>query len=142
MAEHQAHIRWHSGGEFSHESYNKEHLAQISGHDLPMASANTEGFSDPEQALAASVASCHMLTFLALAAKKRLIVEQYEDHPIAFSQAMEDGRFWVSKIQLQPKVVFTDDHGPSDEALKKMHEKAHHHCFIANSLRSEVEVLS
>lgn len=141
MAEHIAHIQWHSGGEFSHQSYNKEHVATISGNALPMASANTQGFSDPEQALAASVASCHMLTFLALAAKKRLVVERYEDNPMATSEAMEDGRFWVSKIQLQPSVMFAEGHGPSNEALRKMHEKAHHHCFIANSLQSEVELI-
>lgn len=140
MAEHKAHIQWHSGGEFSHQSYNKEHVAVISGHSLPMASANTADFSDPEQALAASVASCHMLTFLALAAKKRLVVESYEDNPIAISDQLEDGRFWVSKIQLSPKVIFAEGHGPSEEGLNKMHEKAHHHCFIANSLKSEVVI--
>jgi len=140
MSEHHAKIQWQANGPFSHDQYNKQHMAELSGHTLPMASANTAGFCDPEQALAASLSSCHMLTFLALAAKKRLVVERYDDNPVATVGQLEDGRFAVTKIELFPEVSFASDSIVSEEALKKMHEKAHHHCFVSNGLGCEVVI--
>lgn len=142
MSEHHAKVHWQANGLFSHEQYNKEHQAELSGHVLPMASANTPGFCDPEQALAASLASCHMLTFLALAAKKRLVVDTYDDDPVATVGQLEDGRYAVTKIELFPKVSFANDSAVTNDALQKMHEKAHHHCFVSNGLSCEVVIHS
>ena len=104
-----------------------------------MSSANTENHVDPEQALTFSLSSCHMLTFLALAAKKRLVVEHYEDEAVGILGQNQAGKNFVERIVLNPKVTF-DGKTPDADALKKMHDKAHDHCFIANSVRSQVEI--
>ena len=36
---------------------------------------------NPEEALVAALSSCHMLTFLAIAARRRLVVERYDEDP-------------------------------------------------------------
>lgn len=138
MSEHHAHIKWQKDGDFSHEGYNSAHSAEASGQSLAMATANTEQHVDPEQALAMSLASCHMLTFLALAAKKRLVVEHYEDNPIAYVEQNEDGKYYVPRIRLRPQVRFAGEVKAS--AIESMHHKAHQHCFISNSLQSEVMI--
>lgn len=140
MSEHEAHIQWQRQGDFSHEGFERQHEATISGHTLPMSGANTPNFADPEQTLAAALASCHMQTFLAVAAKKRLTVEHYEDTAIATVEQNDAGRFYVSKVLLQPKAVFSGDKQPNAEEIEKMHHKAHDHCFVSNSLISQVDI--
>ncbi|MGK0444429.1 MAG: organic hydroperoxide reductase OsmC/OhrA [Bermanella sp.] len=136
MSEHSASISWHKQGSFSHEGFERGHEAAISGHTIPMSGANTPAFVDPEQMLAASLASCHMQTFLALAAKKRLQVERYEDTATAKVDTNSDGKQYVSEVRLTPKAVFTGDKRPTQEEIEKMHHKAHEHCFVSNSLIS------
>lgn len=141
MSEHFAKISWQRSGEFSHTGFVTHHEAEISGISIPMSTANTPEHVDPEQALAASLASCHMLTFLALAAKKRLVVESYDVEAVAHASLNEKGRTFVKMIELKPKVEFSQDSGVDAEQLEKMHHKAHDHCFIANSLLSEVVIV-
>lgn len=138
ISEHVAQVSWQRKGEFSHLGYDESHQAQISGISIPMSTANTPDYIDPEQALAASLASCHMLTFLALAAKKRLVVESYDVQSTAYVSLNEQGKTFVDTIKIKPEVVFSKDSDVSREQLEKMHHKAHSHCFIANSLLSEV----
>lgn len=137
MSEHTASIAWHALGEFSHEGFERSHQATISGHTVPMSGANTPAFVDPEQMLAASLASCHMQTFLVLAAKKRLQVASYEDTATAKVETNADGKQYVSEVHLNPKAVFAGDKKPSQDDIEKMHHKAHDHCFISNSLLSK-----
>lgn len=136
MSEHSASISWHKQGTFSHEGFERGHEADISGHTIPMSGANTPAFVDPEQMLAASLASCHMQTFLALAAKKRLQVESYADTAIAKVETNGEGKQYVSEVRLTPKAVFIGDKRPNQEEIEKMHHKAHEHCFVSNSLIS------
>lgn len=141
MSEHIAKINWIKQGEFSHEGFDRSHTAEFAPEcKVSMAGANNGKFADPEQMFAASLASCHMQTFLLLAAKKRLVVESYEDTAIAFLSKNEEGLFFIEKTTLNPKVVFSGDKRVTAETLQAMHDKAHHHCFIANSIRCEVEI--
>jgi len=140
MSEHTAHIQWQRQGDFSHEGFDRSHEARISGHSLPMAGANTADFADPEQVLAASLASCHMQTFLVLASKKRFHVDSYEDTAIARLDKNDEGKQYVREIELKPKAVFSGDKQPTKEEIEKMHHKAHAFCFISNSLISQVIV--
>lgn len=140
MSEHIANISWQKQGAFSHEGFERGHEALISGQTIPMAGANTPNYVDPEQMLAASLASCHMQTFLALAAKKRLQVESYEDTATAKVEKNDDGKLYVSEVHLTPKAVFSGEKQPSAEDIEKMHHKAHEHCFISNSLVSKTFV--
>jgi organic hydroperoxide reductase OsmC/OhrA len=138
--QHIAVLTWQREGEFSHTGYNKQHQALMSGHILPMAAADDENNADPEQALTAALSSCFMLTFLALAAKKRLVVESYQDTAVGLLAQREDGKFWVSQITLRPRVVFSGNKIPTADEIHAMHAKAHQHCFIANSIKSAVVV--
>lgn len=141
MSEHIIHTRWVKQGEFSHEGYERRHeLAFKADVILPAGGAGNDFGADPEQMLAAAMSSCHMQTFLALAAKKRLVVESYDDTATAEIEQREDGKFWVPVITLKPKAVFSGDKQPDEEAVRAMHEKAHQHCFIANSVTSNVVV--
>ena len=140
MSEHIARVSWQRQGEFSHEGFERAHEASISGHILPMAGANMEGFADPEQTLAASLSSCHMQTFLVLAAKKRFHVESYEDTAVARLDKNAEGKQYVKEIELSPKAVFSGDKQPTTEEIEKMHHKAHTFCFVNNSLISDVIV--
>ena len=129
-----------SPGKFSSEhevSYNDHYMVKAdTAPDWGGSAENT----NPEQALAASLSSCHMMTFLALSAKPKWPVLSYEDHAIAHLGKNDKKQMIVNKIDLHPKVSF--DHGfeVSHEELEKMHDRAHRYCFIANTLDSGVEV--
>jgi organic hydroperoxide reductase OsmC/OhrA len=93
---------------------------------------------DPEEMLVASVASCHMLWFLSLAATAGHVVERYADHAEGEMTKDVQGRLWVSRIVLRPEVVFAADRAPARDALVALHHRAHEECFIANSVKSDV----
>ena len=97
--------------------------------------------SNPEQTLAASVSSCHMMTFLALAAKMSWPVTSYKDSAIATLGKNSKGLMSVIKIELSPKVEFSGGFSVDSEEMKKVQERAHKYCFIANSLSDEVKVV-
>ena len=96
--------------------------------------------TNPEQALAASLSSCHMMTFLALAAKIKWPLSSYDDHAIAHLGENSKGQMIVNQIDLNPKVSFDNGFEISEEEMAKMHDRAHRYCFIANTLDKAVEV--
>ena len=80
-----------------------------------------------------------MLTFLAIAARKRLVVDRYRDAAVGFLEKNADGKLAVTRVVLRPEVSFGSG-PPSPEGLEKIHELAHKECFIANSVRTSVTV--
>ncbi|HLF18396.1 MAG TPA: OsmC family protein [Candidatus Omnitrophota bacterium] len=146
MSEHKATIDWKKSTQsFDYETYNREHTWQFDNKVKIDASAAPEykgktTHIDPEEALVAAAAGCHMLTFLAIASKKRLVVESYHDEAVGFLEQNEDGQLAVTRIHLHPRISFSGDKKPSQEELQLLHEKAHLHCFIANSIKAHVEV--
>lgn len=145
MSEHKASIAWdRDGHDFGYDTYSRNHTWRFLNGQEVGASAAQEflgdpAMVDPEAAFVASVASCHMLTFLAIAARKRLTVERYEDDAVGTLAKNEDGRLAVTRVVLRPRITFAGD-PPSEAAIDKMHHQAHQTCFIANSIRTEVEV--
>jgi organic hydroperoxide reductase OsmC/OhrA len=101
---------------------------------------SVEAAVDPEEALVASAASCHMLTFLYLAAKAGFNVESYTDNAVG-EMTNDDGKHWISRITLDPQIEWIGD-APDGEQLAELHHAAHEGCYIANSIRSEIEVKS
>ncbi len=95
---------------------------------------------DPEEALVAATSSCHMMFFLYFAHKAGLTVLSYEDAPEGTMERTEDGCVAFTKIKLRPTVKYEGGE-PSPEQVKDLHEKAHNNCFIANSIKADVEVL-
>lgn len=148
MSTHTATVAWkRSSDDFAYDSYNRDHQWSFPGGQTLRASAAPDYLGDgacvnPEEAFAASVSSCHMLTFLAIAAKKRYTVDAYADSATAILDKNEDGAMAITRVELRPTIVFAGDRQPDAEGLERMHESAHKHCFIANSVKTEVVVLA
>lgn len=146
MSEHRAAVSWSRGEcDFTYESYSRDHTwAFEGGVEVPASAApdflGTANRVDPEEAFVASVASCHMLTFLAVAARKRLVVESYEDAATGIMEKNADGKLAVTRIVLDPRVSFGGSKVPSAAEIARLHESAHEHCFIANSVRTSIVV--
>jgi organic hydroperoxide reductase OsmC/OhrA len=94
---------------------------------------------NPEEAFVTSVSSCHMLTFLAICAKKKLVVDRYEDAATGILEKNGEGRLAMTRIVLRPRITFAGE-DPSSEVIERLHESSHRNCFIANSVRTEVTV--
>jgi organic hydroperoxide reductase OsmC/OhrA len=95
---------------------------------------------DPEEALVAALSSCHMLTFLYLAAKQGLIVESYQDDAVGVMTKNARGKLFVSKVALRPRIAFAGAQQPNAAQLAELHHHAHEECYIANSVVTEVVV--
>jgi organic hydroperoxide reductase OsmC/OhrA len=146
MSEHFATIAWtRETPEFTVETYNRDHDWTFDAGVTVRASAalayrGNERCVDPEEAFVASIASCHMLTFLAVACKRRFVVDRYHDEAIGFLEKNDAGRLAVTRVTLRPAVTFGGERVPTPDELRQLHDQAHHACFIANSVRTEVTV--
>lgn len=145
MSEHRATISWkRTSADFTYDSYNRDHIWHIDGGiDVPASSApdyrGTMERVDPERALIAALSSCHMLTFLALCARKRIVVDAYEDAASGVMTKNANGKLYVSHCTLRPRIVWGGP-APSAAEIEALHHKAHEECFIANSVLTEITV--
>lgn len=143
MSVHRARVEWRRATpDFAYETYDRTHTIALEGGQTLQGSSAPDYKGDParanpEELLAASLASCHMLTFLAVAAKSRLVVDAYEDQAEATLGKNAAGKMAVVKVLLRPKVTFAGE-APAPEKLQALHDKAHAHCMIANSINCEV----
>ncbi|KAA0020402.1 OsmC family peroxiredoxin [Salinicola corii] len=111
--------------------------ASSSPHIVPLpysADANV----DPEEAFVAALSSCHMLVFLGIVAKRRFVVEHYEDNAVGVLEKNDAGRLAMTRVTLRPAVTFSGERRPTREQLETMHHQAHRGCFIANSVKTAV----
>ena len=146
MSEHKATIEWKRETEtFSYESYNRDHDWIFDAGIRVRASANpaylgSEQCVDPEEAFVASLSSCHMLTFLAIACRKGFDLDGYHDEAVGVLGKDAGGRLAITQVTLRPRVTFSGAKTPTPEELRTLHGQAHHACFIANSVKTEVVV--
>jgi organic hydroperoxide reductase OsmC/OhrA len=146
VSEHLATITWkRSTPDFAPRSYSRAHAWQFdSGVIVPASAAPAYRGDvervDPEEALVASIASCHMLSFLFEAALKKFVVDSYDDTAAGVMTKNEHGKLWVSRVVLRPNIVFGGDQRPSAEDIAALHHLAHENCFIANSVKTEIVV--
>lgn len=149
MSEHRAAINWRNeGGDFVRGRYSRAHAWRFDGGVEVPASASPHVVSapysradavDPEEAFVASIAACHMLWFLALAAARKLDVAAYDDDAVGVMVKEADGREWIARVALRPRVRFAGA-PPDAAALAALHHDAHARCFIANSVKTEIVV--
>jgi organic hydroperoxide reductase OsmC/OhrA len=145
MSEHHAKITWQrTSQDYTYQTYNRAHEWRFAGTTVP-ASATKEYRGDadrvnPEEALVAALSSCHMLTFLAIASKRKLSLDSYSDDAMGFMEKNEAGRLAITRVILRPKIVWTAGVTVSDADLEKMHHEAHEGCFIANSVTTKITV--
>lgn len=144
MSTHTASVSWsRTTPDHQYDTYDRSHRWRIAGHEIP-ASAAPEFRGDatrvnPEEAFVAALSSCHMLTFLAIAARKGLIVDSYEDEAEGVLEK-EGGRLWMTRVVLRPRIAFGGGLPPSPEVVAHLHEASHAGCFIANSVKTVVTI--
>jgi organic hydroperoxide reductase OsmC/OhrA len=147
MSEHRIQLLWtRDGATFERNNYNRDHRIVYAGGQAIDASAavgygGRESHVDPEQQLLGALSSCHMLTFLAVAANRGYVVDRYEDDAEAALGKDAEGRVAVTTATLRPRIRFAGDDVPSAEDVAKFHERAHRACFIANSIRTHVSIV-
>src|SRR5262245_1301675 len=146
MSEHKATIEWRrETPDFAYQTYNRDHEWRFDAGITVRASAapaylGSEQCVDPEEAFVASLSSCHMLTFLAIACRKKFVVDSYHDQAVGVLDKDAAGRLAILKVTLRPEVTFGGERSPTPEELRQLHDQAHHACFIANSVKTEVVV--
>ncbi len=148
--EYRATVRWMRGdAKFTDQRYSRGHSWSFDGGITVPASSSplsvrlpysVAAAVDPEEAFVAAVSSCHMLTFLYVAAKQGFVVDSYADEAIGEMTKNERGRMWVSRVTLAPAITFSGEKRPTSEQLDELHHLAHDECYIANSVKSEVVV--
>jgi organic hydroperoxide reductase OsmC/OhrA len=148
MSHHKALVRWQLAGDadFARGRYSREHTWSFDGGATVVASAspdvvrapwsNPAGI-DPEEAFVASLASCHLLTYLHIASRAGFVMSSYEDDAYGQMSKNESGKLWVSSVVLRPRVRYAGE-APPAERERELHEQAHHECFIANSVKTEI----
>jgi organic hydroperoxide reductase OsmC/OhrA len=152
VSEHRVKIDWRlSGDAFLRGRYSREHTWTFDGGVSVLASPSpavvpspwsNPAHVDPEEAFVASIASCHMLTFLHLAAKAGIEITGYADAAVGRMSPGPNGVPWINRVELRPRISFGAGGDPAPGQLTALHERAHAGCFIANSVRTEIVVLA
>jgi organic hydroperoxide reductase OsmC/OhrA len=148
MAEYKAVIVWsRDGAVFTDNRYTRGHRWLFDGGlDVPASSSphvvplplSVAAAVDPEEALVASLSSCHMLSFLYLAAQQKFVVDNYRDEAVGVMGKNELGKLAITRVTLHPEVHFAGDRQPTGDEVVTLHHQAHEQCFIASSVKSDV----
>ena len=147
MSEHKVTLSWERGNvPFEYQKYPRDHTWKFDGgHEMQASAApaylGNPKLVDPEEAFVASLSSCHMLTFLAIACKQKFVMDDYVDEAVGHMEKNAEGRLAITRVELHPKITWSGDKKPTPEELDKMHHAAHDNCFIANSVKTEVTVV-
>ena len=147
MSEHKehryyAHCRWQGSTGVGYDHYVRSHEISAAPAEASLKLSGDPAFRgdakliNPEQLLVMAAASCQLLSFLAVAARKRLDVVEYEDRAEGFMPE-DDKPVRVTRIVLKPRIVVKSG---TKEAVQKAVEIGHHECYIANSLKTDIQV--
>ena len=151
MSEHKATIRWkNTSPDFLKGKYSREHTWTFDGgFSMPASPSpsvvpvpySNPAHVDPEEAFVASISSCHMLTFVYLAGRQGFQVDSYDDAAVGVMTKNEKGVPWMSRVTLNPKIVYIGEKKPTPADEEHLHHLAHEQCYIANSVKTEVVVI-
>jgi organic hydroperoxide reductase OsmC/OhrA len=151
MSTYTATIRWtrDPSTDFTRGQYSRAHSWEFDGgltvaaspspHIVP-APWNDPAGVDPEEAFVASLSSCHMLFFVDFARRDGWVVDSYVDEAEGVLEKRSDGKMWMSRVTLRPRITWGGDRQPDEAAIAELHHRAHDACFIANSVTTEVTV--
>jgi organic hydroperoxide reductase OsmC/OhrA len=146
MSEHRVGLQWsRNGGPFARGNYRSNHELHYPGGQVLKVGPSPDlggdpALADPEELLLSALSSCHMLTFLAVAANRGYVVDSYGDDAVALLGKNAEGKTAVVQATLAPRVTFSGDKRPDPEEYLKLHARAHAACFIANSVKTVVDV--
>lgn len=147
MSIYRAELLWQRGEQvFTDQRYSRRHLLRFDGLEVPGSSSpqvvplphSDAQALDPEEAFVASLASCHLLWFLSIAADQGYCVDRYEDPAEGVLARNAQGRFAMTRVTLRPHCWFSGAKQPDAAALSALHHQAHEACFIAQSVKTEV----
>lgn len=151
MSDYTATIEWQRNGQdFLSNKYSRGHTwAFDGGVEVPASSSphvvpvpmSVAANVDPEEAFVASLSSCHMLWFLAIAAKRKFVVDSYIDNAVGTLEKAADSKLAITRVTLRPQIKFSGNPEPTHGELENMHHEAHEKCFIANSVKTLVETI-
>jgi organic hydroperoxide reductase OsmC/OhrA len=150
MATYRAEVAWtlQDGEDFAAGRYSRGHgIAFEGGVEVPGTASPhvvgnkwaVAGAVDPEQMLVASIATCHMLSFLHVAREAGFTVGSYRDAAEGIMEKNAAGKLFVSRVTLRPAIAYSGRQ-PSPADRDHLHHRAHEECFIANSVKTEVLV--
>jgi len=148
MADYGAQLLWLRGEQdFLGNRYSRRHLLRFDGgveiaassspHVVPVPMSDPAAV-DPEEAFVAALASCHLLWFLSIAARRKFCVDSYADSPLGVMARNSEGKLAMTVVTLRPQVAFSGSRLPTPAEVVEMHHQAHAECFIANSVKTEV----
>jgi organic hydroperoxide reductase OsmC/OhrA len=148
MSHYTAAVSWErNGAVFLDNRYSRAHRwnfdggievpASASPHVVPLPLSVAEAV-DPEEAFVAALASCHMLWFLSIAAKRGFVVESYRDEATGVMAKNADGKLAMTQVTLRPRILFAGEKRPSAAQHEAMHHEAHEQCFLASSVKTDV----
>jgi organic hydroperoxide reductase OsmC/OhrA len=128
------------GGTTSYEAYSREHVVEIAGKPPLRGSADAlfrgdRALHNPEDLLVAALSACHLLSYLALAARAGLHVVAYEDDARGTMELVGGGGHFT-EVVLRPRVTVAP--GADAELATRLHDTAHEQCFIAASMNFPV----
>lgn len=148
MENYTATVLWQrDGATFTDSRYSRGHRwlfdggmevpASSSPHVVPLP-MSVAAAVDPEEALVAALSSCHMLSFLFIAAKRGFVIDEYRDDAVGELARNEAGKLAMTVVTLRPAIAVGGERQPSSAEVEAMHNEAHEQCFIANSVRTAV----
>jgi organic hydroperoxide reductase OsmC/OhrA len=144
MATHlyEARLEWSGSTGLGWEHYERAHTVTAPPAEQTLTVTTGESKGDPaqlnpEQLVVMAASSCQMLMFLHLAAKARIDVVEYTDEATGL-MPLDEEPVRITEITLRPRIVVAGD--ASEERVVKLAELGHRHCFIANSLNSEIRL--
>jgi organic hydroperoxide reductase OsmC/OhrA len=141
----EATLTWTGGAEgptASYQSYSRAWRMEFAGKPPLDGSADPTFRGDPslhnpEELLLAALATCHMLSYLALCSLKGVAVTSYRDRPEGAMARGADGRTRFVSVRLHPEVTIAD--AAKLDLARGLHDGAHAECYIANSVNFPVE---
>jgi organic hydroperoxide reductase OsmC/OhrA len=134
-------LRWTGSTGLGWDNYDRGHsiTAPPAEQEIALTTGESKGdpaVLNPEQLVVMAASSCQMLMFLHIAAKARIDVVAYEDDATAVMP--EDEPIHIAEITLRPRISIAGE--ASEERVRKLIHTAHEHCFIANTLKSEIAI--
>ncbi|MHB8424713.1 MAG: OsmC family protein [Gammaproteobacteria bacterium] len=134
---------WRGSTGAGYAAYSRSHAATAPPSEQRLTLSSDPAFHgdpallNPEQLLVMAAASCQMLSFLAIAARAHLDVVEYKDQAEGFMPE-DDKPVRIAKLILRPRIVIKGE--AREERVRQFVHAAHEHCFIANSLKTAIEI--
>jgi organic hydroperoxide reductase OsmC/OhrA len=125
--------------------WKKQKEGQLGGPSLPAVSVGAapefkgrEGLWSPEHLFVASLNTCYMLTFLAIAENSKVPVVSFSSKAEGKLERAAGGNYQITEIVVKPRVMLAS---ANDSArMPRILEKAKENCFVSNSIRSAVKL--